>query len=167
MGDILAALTSPGLTQALYAGNALWFSSAVIHFGFRQAHSMRRISHRKTYKDPAIRATPAGDKWHHDIMAYLGGMNSPLLLLSVLRLYASLRPSRYLSSKTSAGDVALDVTALTVLGLANFSQAILNLTLSRNNDRWIMGKGFDRITVLDAVFTVLDWSFALARVVTD
>ncbi|KAI1658324.1 hypothetical protein F4813DRAFT_388599 [Daldinia decipiens] len=167
MSDVLSALTGPGLTQALYAGNALWFSSAVIHFGFRQAHVMRRISHRKTFKDPAVRSSPSGDKWHHDILAYLGGMNSPLVLLSILRLYSLLRPSRYLSSKTSAGDVPLDITALTVLGLANFSQAILNFTLSRNNDRWIMGKGLDRITVLDAVFTVLDWSFALARVVTN
>ncbi|KAI1807566.1 hypothetical protein F4811DRAFT_504948 [Daldinia bambusicola] len=167
MSEILSALTSPGLTQALYAGNALWFSSAVFHFGFRQAHAMRRISHRKTYKDPAIRSTPAGDKWHHDIMAYLGGMNTPLVLLSVLRLYASVRPSRYLSSKTSAGDIPLDITALAVLGLANFSQAILNFTLSRKNDRWIMGKGFDRITVLDALFTVLDWGFAAARIITN
>lgn len=92
-------------------------------------------------------------------------MNTPLALLAVLRLYALRRPSRYLSSKTSAGDIALDITALLVLGLANFSQAILNFTLSRKNDRWIMGKGFDRITVLDAVFTVLDWGFALARAI--
>ncbi|KAI0901246.1 hypothetical protein F4806DRAFT_187412 [Annulohypoxylon nitens] len=162
---MLSALMNPGLTQALYAGNALWFTSAFVHFGFRQAHVMQRISHRKRSKDTSIRSSPTGDLWHHDILAYLGGMNTPLALLAVLRLYALRRPSRYLSSKTSAGDIALDITALLVLGLANFSQAILNFTLSRKNDRWIMGKGFDRITVLDAVFTVLDWGFALARAI--
>lgn len=122
---------------------------------------MRKLSHRKTSKDPVVSSSPAGDKWHHDIMAYLGGMNSPLSLLAILRLYALLRPSRYLSAKSYAGDAALDVTALIVLGLGNFSQAVVNFTLSRKNDRWIMGKGIDRITILDAVFTVLDWSFAL------
>ncbi|KAI5868114.1 hypothetical protein GGS23DRAFT_544095 [Durotheca rogersii] len=156
-------LTNPNLTQALYAGNALWFSSAVLHFGFRQAYVMRRISLRKHSKDPAIRSTPAGDKYHHDIMAYLGGMNSPLALLAWLRLFALLRPSKFFSARSSAGDAALDITALIVLGLGNLSQAVLNFTTSRKSDRWIMGKGLDRITVFDAVFTVLDWCFALAR----
>lgn len=50
-------------------------------------------------------------------------------------------------------DRALDVTALIFLGVANSSPAVLNFTRSRNSDRLVMGRGFDRITVLDAVFT--------------
>ncbi|KAI1506702.1 hypothetical protein F5X99DRAFT_365234 [Biscogniauxia marginata] len=156
------ALTSPGLTQALYAGNALWFTSALVHFGFRQPYMMRKISTRSRSRDAAIRQSPSGDAWHHDIMAYLGGMNSSLAVLAALRVYALARPSRVLGG--GGDDVSLDVTALVVLGIANFSQALLNFVLSRPSDRWIMGKGFDRITVLDAVFTVLDWMAAAARI---
>ncbi|TLD12265.1 uncharacterized protein PgNI_04934 [Pyricularia grisea] len=158
------SLTSPGLTQALYAGNALWFTSAFIHFGFRQKFMMRKISRRKGSAEASIRLTPEGDSWHHDIMAYLGAMNSSLAVLALLRIYALARPSRILGGR-DGGDVAQDVTALIVLGLANFSQAFLNFTLSRRSDRWIIGKGLDRITVLDAVFTVLDWAAAIGRIV--
>ncbi|KAH9437735.1 hypothetical protein MCOR02_001385 [Pyricularia oryzae] len=143
-----SSLTSPGLTQALYAGNAFM---------------MRKISRRKGSAEASIRLTAEGDAWHHDIMAYLGAMNSSLALLAILRIYALARPSRAMGGKD--GDVAQDVTALIVLGLANFSQAFLNFTLSRRSDRWIMGKGLDRITVLDAVFTVLDWAAAIGRLV--
>jgi hypothetical protein len=59
------------------------------------------------------------------------------------------------------GDIPLDVTALVVLGLANFSQAYMNFFTATQNDRWIMGKGLDRITVLDFMFTVLDWTTAV------
>ena len=93
-------------------------------------------------------------------MAYLGGMNTALLALAAIRLYAHLRPSRVLGKD----DLALDVTALLVLGVGNCSQMVLNFTTSRRNDRWIMGKGLDRITVLDTVFTVLDWTAALAHI---
>ncbi|KAH8892277.1 hypothetical protein GQ53DRAFT_746190 [Thozetella sp. PMI_491] len=155
----------PGVLPALYAGNALWFTSAFVHFAFRSEHTMRRISLRKRSADASISALPAGDRWHHDILAYLGGMNTPLALLAVLRLYALVRPSRLFSTGSTKSDVPLDVLGLVVLGLANFSQAILNFTLSRSNNRWIMGKGLDRITVLDAVFTVLDWSAAAAKAI--
>lgn len=124
---------------------------------------MRKISRRKGSAEASIRLTAEGDAWHHDIMAYLGAMNSSLALLAILRIYALARPLRALGGKD--GDVAQDVTALIVLGLANFSQAFLNFTLSRRSDRWIMGKGLDRITVLDAVFTVLDWAAAIGRLV--
>jgi hypothetical protein len=62
------------------------------------------------------------------------------------------------------GSLQLDIVALAVLGLANFSQAFLNFTTGRNNGRWIMGKGFDRITVLDALCTVLDWGAAITKI---
>ncbi|KAL8382439.1 hypothetical protein RB595_006293 [Gaeumannomyces hyphopodioides] len=165
---MLSAFNSPGLTQAIYAGNALWFTSAFVHFGFRQPFMMRKLSRRRHASDAAVAASPAGDAWHHDIMAYLGGMNASLALLALLRLYAVARPSSSrLLGGGGGGDVSSsspDVTALAVLGLANFSQAALNFAIGARSDRWIMGKGLDRITVLDAVFTVLDWTAALARV---
>ena len=97
-------------------------------------------------------------------MAYLGGMNTSLALLAYLRLFTLYRPrSTLLSTGSSRGDVPLDVLALTVLGLANFSQAFLNWTLARRSGRWIVGHGFDRITVLDTLFTILDSVTAFAR----
>lgn len=91
-------------------------------------------------------------------MAYLGGMNTPLALLALLRFIALLQPSnRLLSTGSSSGDVQLDIVALLVLGLANCSQAVLNFTMSRQSGRWIMGRGLDRITVLDTFFTICDW----------
>ena len=126
---------------------------------------MQKLSHRKRSTDAAIRSTPGGDAWHHDIMAYLGGMNTSLAVLASLRLYALFRPSSALVSTGSAkGDVPLDFLALVVLGVGNFSQAFANFTIGARTDRWIMGKGLDRITVLDAVFTVLDWTAAFGRV---
>lgn len=123
---------------------------------------MRRISLRNQSGDPTVKNSAAGDLWHHDILSYLGSMNSALAVLAAIRLYALWRPSRVLGKE----DIALDVTAMIVLGVGNLSQAILNFTRSRWNDRWIMGKGFDRITVLDTLFTILDCSAALARIVT-
>lgn len=126
---------------------------------------MQKLSHRKRSTDAAVRSTPSGDAWHHDIMAYLGGMNTSLAVLAGLRLYALFRPSSALVSTGSAkGDVPLDFLALVVLGVGNFSQAFANFTIGARTDRWIMGKGLDRITVLDAVFTVLDWTAAFGRV---
>lgn len=90
-------------------------------------------------------------------------MNTSLAALALLRLYAMVRGSKLLSTGTSRGDVPLDVLALSMLGLANCSQAWMNFRMALTNDRWIMGRGFDRITVLDAVFTVLDWAAAWGR----
>jgi hypothetical protein len=97
-------------------------------------------------------------------MAYLGGMNSAPMLLALLRLWALWKKPRFLTTGTEKGDLRLDIVALLVLGLANCSQAFLNFTTARKNGRWIMGKGLDRITVLDAVFTVLDWTAAVVRI---
>lgn len=87
-----------------------------------------------------------------------------MALLAVLRLYSIIKPSKALSTGTVRGDIPLDVLALLVLGLANFSQAFLNFSNGLNSNRWIMGKGFDRITVLDALFTVLDWVAAIGKI---
>jgi hypothetical protein len=125
---------------------------------------MRKLSKRKFDKAPAIRDLPIGDRWHHDIMAYLGSINTSMALLALLRLYTIIKPTKALSTGSVKGDVPLDVMALLVLGLANFSQAFMNFSLGWRTDRWIMGKGFDRITVLDALFTVLDWSAALVKI---
>ncbi|KAL2794577.1 hypothetical protein BJX66DRAFT_303437 [Aspergillus keveii] len=149
---------------ALYASNGLWFTSALVHFGFRQKFMMRKLSLRRNASDSAIRSLAEGDKWHHDIMAYLGGMNSAPMVLALLRLWALWKKPRFLTTGTEKGDLRLDIVALLVLGLANCSQAFLNFTTARNNGRWIMGKGLDRITVLDAVFTVLDWTAAVVRI---
>ncbi|KAK4897282.1 hypothetical protein LTR27_004802 [Elasticomyces elasticus] len=158
--------TSPESTaalKALYAGNALWHTSALVHFSFRSAFMMKKLALRKKSRDPATSSSPEGDAWHHDIMSYLGGMNSSLALLALFRVYALFKPDSRLPMRTVAGEASLDVIALSVLGLANFSQALCNFTISAQNDRWIMGKGLDRITVLDALFTVLDWTAAFVR----
>jgi hypothetical protein len=129
---------------------------------------MRRLSTRRLSGDSAIRRLPNGDAWHHDIMAYLGSINTSMALLALLRLYAIVWPAqarvKALATGTDEGDLPLDVTALLVLGLANFSQAYMNFRTGLTADRWIMGKGLDRITVLDALFTVLDWVVAYRKI---
>lgn len=124
---------------------------------------MNKLTTRRNSPNEAIRKAVSGDGWHHDILAYLGAMNTSLAALALLRLYAMVRGSKIFSSGTTRGDVPLDVLALSVLGLANCSQAWMNFRTALTNDRWIMGKGLDRITVLDAVFTVLDWTAAWGR----
>jgi hypothetical protein len=47
----------------------------------------------------------------------------------------------------------LDVLTLAVLAVVNASQAFLNLLVLRENERWIVGKRFDMITVLNTVFS--------------
>ncbi|RYP61796.1 hypothetical protein DL769_007549 [Monosporascus sp. CRB-8-3] len=154
----------PGLTQAIYAGNALWFASAFFSFSFDQKALMRSISRRATSADAKVKQSPEGDPWHHDLMAYMGHLSTSLAVLAGMRLYALRRPSRLLGGGGGRDDIALDLTALAVLGVANLSQVVLNFTLSRNNDRWIMGKGLDHITVLDLLFAVVDGAAAIARV---
>lgn len=124
---------------------------------------MRKLSKRSSETNQSVARLPQGDAWHHDIMAYLGSINTSMALLALLRLYATVwrsPSSRLLSTGSKSGDIPLDVTALLVLGLANCSQAVMNFALGMRTQRWIMGKGLDRITVLDAVFTVLDWCTA-------
>lgn len=125
---------------------------------------MRKLSKRKTSSDAMIRKAPEGDSWHHDVMAYLGAINTSMAFLAMIRLYASIRPSKAFSTGSAQGDIPLDVTALVVLGLANFSQAYMNFFTALQNDRWIMGKGLDRITILDALFALLDWAAAVRMV---
>ena len=107
-----------------------------------------------------FRSTPAGgDDWHHDLLRYLGFINSAFALLAGLRFFRI--PS------TGTGDCAedaaalLDVLALAVLGWANGSQALLDLTWIRRSGRWKID-GFDVISVLDTLFTVLDFASVLA-----
>lgn len=124
---------------------------------------MRKLSTRKNSIDPGLRKLAEGDGWHHDIMSYLGSINTSLAFLACIRIYALIRPSKFLSTGSIEGDTSLDVTALLVLGLGNFSQAFVNFWLGYHTERWIMGKGFDRITVLDALLTVLDWAAAIGK----
>jgi hypothetical protein len=125
---------------------------------------MRKLSKRKASSDPMIRKLAEGDAWHHDTMAYLGAINTSMALLAAIRLYTIIRPSRAFSTGSIQGDRPLDITALVVLGLANFSQAYMNFSTALRSDRWIMGKGLDRITILDALFTLLDWAAAIGMV---
>ncbi|KAL4883385.1 hypothetical protein BJY04DRAFT_184540 [Aspergillus karnatakaensis] len=97
-------------------------------------------------------------------MAYLGGMNSAPALLAFLRLWTLIKPPRFLSTGSKESEIRVHVLALLVLGIANASQAVLNFTLARRSGRWIMGRGWDRITVLDALFTVLDWWAAAVHI---
>ncbi len=126
---------------------------------------MLRIARRSNSKIPFIASTPEGDAWHHDILAYLGNINLGYVVLAALRLYSLYRynkvPSASVTTETGEGDP--DLLALTALRIANASQAYGNLCVLRYTDRWIVGKGFDRITVLDTVFAVLDFAVVGAR----
>jgi ribosome modulation factor len=107
-------------------------------------------------------------------MRYLGGINAGYALLSLLRfipLYGvilSKGPNAVATSSASREVQAhLDILALTALGLANASQAYCNFFVAKPSNRWIVGtwrgSKTDRITILDAFFTVLDFSIVGAR----
>ena len=87
-------------------------------------------------------------------MAYLGYINVGYAVLAGLRL-------RHLT-KTDTLVKDVDFLAMAVLAIANGSQAYGNFFRSRGSGRWIMGEGADRITVLDALFLVLDGLAAFA-----
>jgi hypothetical protein len=91
----------------------------------------------------------------HNLLVYLGGTNTGLADLVALRLYPLLQAVKG-TSEAESYEADLDVLALTVLAVVNASQAFLNLSIVREYERWIVGKGFDMITVLDTVFSPLD-----------
>jgi hypothetical protein len=115
-----------------------------------------------------------------DIMRYLGGINAGYAILAFLR-FIPLAIS--LSSKDNRQKInflvpgnsleknqfiaATDLICLTTLGFANLSQAALNFFYARQSGRWIVGywRGLktDRITILDTLFTILDFSIVGAR----
>ncbi|KAJ4286745.1 hypothetical protein N0V90_012997 [Kalmusia sp. IMI 367209] len=148
----MPSVLAQNFLRVLYAGNMAYHTSAFIHFSFRQPLMISKLSTRQHSKTPSIASSPAGDEWHYDIMAYLGYINVPYALLAGQRLY------RLIVSEGSEepSETDLDILALCVLAAANASQAYGNFARSRGSGRWIMGEGWDRITVLDALFTVLD-----------
>ena len=123
---------------------------------------MRRVGRRAYSTNPSIASTAEGDAWHHDLLSYLGGINTGFVALAALRLYSLLKVAKR-PSEADSDERDLDVQALTVLAVANASQAFLNLFVYRKSDRWIVGKGFDRITVLDTVFSLLDAAVVIAK----
>jgi hypothetical protein len=138
-------------------------TSAFIHFTFLPNRTMLRVGRRAYSTTPSVASTPSGDAWHHDLLAYLGSINTGFVALAALRLYSLLSVPG--SPAEASEDTNLDVLALTVLAVANASQAVLNLAVMRKNERWIVGKGFDRITVLDTVFAVLDTAVVVTKLV--
>lgn len=94
-------------------------------------------------------------------MAYLGYINVGYAVLAGIGLWN-------LKSVTTLRKYPdLDIVALTVLGIANASQAWGNFMLSRRSGRWIMGMGWDRITVLDMLFAALDGAVLVSHVFQD
>ena len=118
---------------------------------------MRKLSKRSASSSKTISASPEGDEWHHDIMFYLGNINVGYAVLSGARLW------HHINAPTPTVITETDILALSVLGIANASQAWGNFMLSPGSGRWIMGTGRDRITVLDAHITVLDGVDVLAQ----
>lgn len=107
-------------------------------------------------------------------MRYLGGINLGYAILATLRfipLFGVVRSKGpdAVAASNSAKEVqaALDVLSLTALGFANLSQAYLNFFVAKPSNRWIVGnwKGLqtDRITLLDSLFTILDFGIVGAR----
>lgn len=101
-------------------------------------------------------AHTVGDELHHDVMRYLGAINASSAVLAIVRLF-QIRSFVRRGRLGAQGDRDLDVLAFTALGVANLSQFCMNVFWARTSGRWIIGRGFDRITVLDTVFSVLDF----------
>jgi hypothetical protein len=109
-------------------------------------------------------------------MRYLGGINLGYAVLATLRfipligVVRSKGPDALPASAASKEvQAALDVLALSVLGLANASQAFANFFVARPSKRWRFigtwqGLQTDRITLFDALFTILDFAVVGARI---
>ncbi|KZV89622.1 hypothetical protein EXIGLDRAFT_677875 [Exidia glandulosa HHB12029] len=153
-------ITSKNGLLLLYGGNALWFTSAFTHFVFYPERTLRRVTS-KSYKASAAGATR--NLLAEDVLRYLGAFNASALVLALLRVIRllQLRKQAGVSVSDVLAERQLDVLALAVLGVANLSQCISNLGYARQTGRWIMGHGFDRITVLDTVFAILDFGAVL------
>lgn len=107
-------------------------------------------------------------------MRYLGGINAGYAVLALLRFIplfgvVQSKGADAVSDSSASKEVqaALDVFALSALGLANASQAYCNFFVAKPSGRWIVGtwRGLqtDRITLLDSLFTILDLSIVGAR----
>lgn len=137
----------------LYGGNALWFTSAFAHFVFLSERTIARTTS-KSYKT----ASPGRNVLAEDVLKYLGAFNTSTLVLAALRLARLLSTRKQVLTEAQTDtERQLNILALGVLGVANLSQCIGNLLYARRTGRWIMGHGFDRITVLDTVFSILDF----------
>jgi hypothetical protein len=159
-------MVHPLLLSTLYLSNTLWFILAFLQFSFRPHVAMTAGSLRLHSKDPRIKATPSGDAWHHDLLVYLGGLNAAPAALAALRLTVLVAPGAWglsaFSTGSLAGDRPLNVLALAVLGLANFSQARVNFGVVRGTGRWVVGEFDDAITLVDGLLPALDWGTAIA-----
>jgi hypothetical protein len=98
----------------------------------------------------------------HNLLVYLGGTNTGFIALVALRLYPLLKAVKG-PSEAESYEADLDVLAFTVLAVLNASQAFLYLFVVRENEKWIMGKGFDMFTVLDTVFPALNTAVVNAK----
>lgn len=169
--NTLSLLVSPGFRSAAYLGNALWFTSAAVHFGLFPEFMMGKLSTRKA--DVKTIETPNGDSHHHDLMRYLGAINIGYAVLAGIRLAPFVIRRFSSDAKTNVKAAvkwdhdAFDIVAFTVLGTANLSQALLNWFWAKPSGRWIIGHLIngkpDRITVLDTLFSVVDFAIVGAR----
>jgi hypothetical protein len=75
---------------------------------------MLRVSRHQYSSTPSIASTPEGDAWHHDILAYLGTIETGFAALAALRLNGLVK-STTASEDEGSGAINLDVLALTVL----------------------------------------------------
>lgn len=116
------------------------------------------------------------NNFYLDMMRYLGGINGGYAILAFLRFLPlaislfNVNDDQRINLKIKEDHqitVTADLLCFTALGLANISQAILNFFYAKPSGRWIVGhwRGLktDRITILDSLFTVLDFSIVGAR----
>jgi hypothetical protein len=61
MSVVLEQLVTPGFRAGVYLGNALWHSSALVHFGFRPEYMLQKLSTRKVTSAEATE----GDAYVH------------------------------------------------------------------------------------------------------
>ena len=107
-------------------------------------------------------------------MRYLGAINVGYAVLALFRFVPLMgivqnKGPQATASSSAAKEVQayLDVISLTALGLASASQAFCNFFVARPSNRWIVGRfrglKTDRITILDSLFTVLDFAIVGVR----
>ncbi|ORY69150.1 hypothetical protein BCR35DRAFT_354699 [Leucosporidium creatinivorum] len=174
MTQVTRVLGSSTFKSSLLLGNGLWHLAALHAFTQKPRGILRKYTHPSTPHTPST----------HDVLIFLGALNSSLSFLAFYRLYRTLKArKRALTTALSKGkgkewgekqekqnglqaaveaqvERSEDRLAFLTLGVANGSQALLDLFSQRLFDgRWRLG-GFDIITVLDTFFLVADWLWA-------
>ena len=133
----------------LLVANALWFCAAFVQFSLAQANTVKILVPREERGNPLVPTLGAS-------VAFLGGMNLPIGLLSA---YLLTRPDWFAASGVA-------VTMFVFFGACHLSQSAFNIPVLLRGGRvgvayWpVLSGPMLRIFVIDTVLSIANFSYA-------